>query len=166
MTRITELLVRNIIFGVEDSLVSTMGLLAGVAVSGVSRSTIIVTGAILIFVEGFSMGAGSLLTEHSVAEFQGKEARVTKRDVLGGAIMLASYFFAGFIPLLPYVFLSVQAAFWVSIACSLLALFLLGIGGALVFRTRAIGHGLEMLLVGGGALAIGVAVGRVVHGFV
>ena len=54
---------RNFIFGVEDSLVSTVGLLAGVAAGGVSSAVILTTGLVLIEVEGFSMGLGSFLTE-------------------------------------------------------------------------------------------------------
>jgi VIT1/CCC1 family predicted Fe2+/Mn2+ transporter len=46
---------RNFIFGVEDSLVSTVGLLSGVAVAGVASRTILLTGVVLIFVEAFSM---------------------------------------------------------------------------------------------------------------
>ena len=53
----------SFIFGVEDSLVSTVGLLSGVAVAGVNRSGIFVTGVILIFVEAFSMGVGNFLSE-------------------------------------------------------------------------------------------------------
>lgn len=159
----TELIIRNTIFGVEDSLVSTMGLLAGVAVAGVARETIILTGIILIAVEGFSMGVGSILTEHSVAEFQGKDTSVSRRDVKGGAIMLGSYIAAGFIPLIPYTFLPLGTAFWVSVALSLASLFSLGAIAARVFRTRVLAHGMEMLTIGGAALLIGVIVGRIVN---
>ena len=52
---------RNFVFGVEDSLVSTVGLLSGISIAGVTNKTIIMTGVILIFVEAVSMGAGSFL---------------------------------------------------------------------------------------------------------
>ena len=49
----------------EDSLVSTVGLLSGVAVANVPMTTILLTGLILIFVEAISMAAGSFLSEYS-----------------------------------------------------------------------------------------------------
>jgi hypothetical protein len=49
VARVTYL--RNFIFGVEDSLVSTVGLLAGVAAGGVSSAAILTTGLVLIVVE-------------------------------------------------------------------------------------------------------------------
>ena len=58
----TALYLRNFIFGVEDSLVSTVGLLSGVAVANVDQATIFLTGMVLIFVEAFSMGVGSFPT--------------------------------------------------------------------------------------------------------
>jgi VIT1/CCC1 family predicted Fe2+/Mn2+ transporter len=157
-----DLLVRNIIFGVEDSLVSTLGLLSGIATAGVSRSVILLTGVILIAVEAVSMGVGSLLTEHSIEEFREGRDMPMRRAVIGGAIMLVSYLIAGFIPLAPYMLLPVNTAFPVSIAAALAALFGLGAIAALFFKTRAIRHGMEMLLLGGLAMGIGVAVGRLV----
>ena len=55
--------VRSFAFGVEDGLVSTVGLLAGVSTADVSRRDILITGAILIVVEAFSMATGSFLSE-------------------------------------------------------------------------------------------------------
>ena len=64
------LFVRNFIFGAEDSLVSTVGLLAGVASAGIPRKDIIISGVVLIFVEAFSMGVGSFLSERTTEESQ------------------------------------------------------------------------------------------------
>src|SRR3989344_4537783 len=82
---------RNFIFGVEDSLVSTVGLLSGVAVANVSREHIILTGIILLLVEGLSMAVGSFLTEYSVEEYTHQTERPTKRNVISGVIMFFSY---------------------------------------------------------------------------
>jgi hypothetical protein len=50
---------RNFIFGSEDSLVSTVGLLAGIVSAGIERKEIIISGIVLICVEAFSMSIGS-----------------------------------------------------------------------------------------------------------
>ncbi len=148
--------VRNFIFGVEDSLVSTVGLLAGIAIGGVSKEVILLTGCVLILVEAISMAAGSFLSEASAEEFKNKGNVPRSRALLGGIVMFFSYFLAGFVPLFPYLVFEVSTAFYVSIGCSLLALFMLGIisgslsGGSLMKR------GLRMMFIGGIAIAAGV----------
>ncbi|MEK7473172.1 MAG: VIT1/CCC1 transporter family protein [Patescibacteria group bacterium] len=168
MARITEkkiraLFTRNFIFGVEDSLVSTVGLLAGVVAADVPRQTILLTGGILIAVEALSMGVGSLLSESFAEEYVEHSTGTERRSVTGAAIMFASYALAGFIPLFPYVLLERNTAFFASIAASCLALFLLGFLGARYFGSRGYRTGLRMLLLGGIAIGVGVLVGRVLH---
>jgi len=150
---------RNFIFGVEDSLVSTVGLLSGVAVAGVAVETIFLTGVVLIFVEAFSMAAGSFLSETSAEEFATGKRAVTNRSMLSGFVMFASYFLAGFIPLLPYVFFEGVSALILSVSASVLALFVLGVAGGALSRTSILRSALRMAIIGGTAIGIGVAVG-------
>lgn len=156
---------RNFIFGVEDSLVSTVGLLSGVAIAGAEARAIFVTGIILIFVEAFSMAAGSFLAEHSAEEFVQKTETPLRQPLFLGSVMFISYFVAGFVPLLPYVFFALNLAFWYSIGFSLSALFLLGVFSARVSGISFIKDGARMLIIGGIAIAVGVLVGRVAGGF-
>lgn len=153
---------RNFIFGVEDSLVSTVGLVSGVAVAGVSTSTIVLTGVVLIFVEAFSMAVGSILSDNSVREFKTNHEVPLEQSYSGGLVMFVSYFITGFIPLVPYLLVDRDRALWYSIGASLAALFVLGATAARLARINVIRNGLEMLLVGGLAIAIGVIVGSVV----
>jgi VIT1/CCC1 family predicted Fe2+/Mn2+ transporter len=156
-------IVRSFTFGVEDSLVSTVGLLAGIAAADTARSAILLTGFVLIFVEGFSMGVGSLLSENSVEEYQ-QHREVPLSGAVGAAgVMFISYVISGLIPLLPYVWLQPARALWLSVVLSLLALFLLGVFNGRLFRIRTIRSGLEMLLMGGIAVLVGVAVGKIVE---
>lgn len=150
---------RNFIFGVEDSLVSTVGVLSGVAFADVPRSIIFITGIVVIFVEAFSMGVGSYLSERSGAEFLLRKESSSIASIPAAFLMFAGYFFAGFVPLLPYMILPVAAAFPVSIASSILALFLLGVWSGSVSRTRIFRSGLRMAILGGLAILIGMAVG-------
>lgn len=153
------LYVRNFIFGVEDSLVSTVGLLSGIAIADVPRATIFLTGMVLIFVEAFSMAVGSFLSEHSSREFLTQSAAVGWPSFVAGIIMFASYFISGFIPLAPYLMLSVGVAFWVSIGFSLVALFILGLIGGGIANVSIFRSGMRMLVLGGAAVIIGVLVG-------
>jgi len=161
---------RSFIFGVEDSLVSTVGLLSGVAASGAIMKSIVLAGVVLIFVEAFSMGAGSLLSENIAEEFSvGKETSMFA-SLVPSIVMFFSYLFAGFIPLFPYIFFRISIAFWLSILFSLIALFVLGMVSVRLSHDGTAGHmtkhGIRMLIVGGVSIALGVIVGMFVNNIV
>lgn len=151
---------RNFVFGVEDSLVSTVGLLSGISIAGVANQTIIMTGVVLIFVEAISMGAGSFLSESSAELYEHQKDSALSRSYMDALVMFISYLVSGFIPLLPYLFLSSSQAFLGSIAVSLVALLVLGIASARLSHTSTTKGVLRMVLVGGAAIAIGSIVGR------
>ena len=153
---------RNFIFGVEDSLVSTVGLLSGVAIAGVERETILLTGVVLIFVEAFSMAVGSFIAEHSADDYLRQREVPMGSALADGAIMFVSYFVSGFIPLSPYMFFDARSALWVSIALSVLALFVIGFIGARLSKTSLVRGGTRMMIIGGIAIAVGILVGKIV----
>lgn len=155
---------RNFIFGVEDSLVSTVGLLSGVAIADVPRSTILLTGVVLLLVEGLSMAVGSFLTESSVEEYTKAEG-TARINVFSGVIMFFSYFLTGFIPLSPYIFWPVDTALGVSVTFSVVALFLLGVFGAKVSGTSILKDGFRMAIVGGAAIIVGMLAGNFLSRF-
>lgn len=154
---------RNFVFGVEDSLVSTVGLLSGVAIAGMEPKQIFLTGLILIFVEAISMSAGSFLSESSAEEYAAQSEQTTNKSYLSALIMFVSYAISGFIPLLPYVFLPVALAFPISIGAALAALFILGLIGARLSRTHLVKGALRMLLIGGVAILVGTFIGNTLH---
>jgi len=158
------LYLKNFIFGVEDSLVSTVGMLSGVAIAGTPKGTILLAGVVLIFVEAFSMGVGSYLSEESSQGFKNGEQKQEKRSIFAGIIMWASYFFAGFIPLSPYILIDPSIAFWVSIALAVLTLFILGSIAAKLSHINILRHASKMAIIGGIAIALGVTVGSIVNG--
>ena len=154
---------RNFIFGVEDSLVSTVGLLAGVATADMSRPALLTTGLVLIVVEGFSMGVGSFLTEETTEEMDGTTPHPLAA-VKGGLTMLASYIVAGLLPLMPYAFLVGTKAVAVSVTIALIGLFALGYGTAVFYqRPHPLRRASRMLLLGGSAVVIGMLIGKLFH---
>jgi VIT1/CCC1 family predicted Fe2+/Mn2+ transporter len=157
------LYMRNFIFGAEDSLVSTVGLLSGIAVADVPRNTIFLTGVVLLFVEAFSMGVGSFLSEHATQESHEESTIATRESTLAALVMFFSYFFSGFIPLLPYRFLETSQAFPTSIIAALVTLFIVGLGSAKILKTRLLNNGLKMLVLGGIAIGLGIIVGQIVQ---
>jgi VIT1/CCC1 family predicted Fe2+/Mn2+ transporter len=158
-----SMIVRNFTFGVEDSLVSTVGLLAGIAVGGVDRSSVVLTGAVLIFVEAFSMAVGSLLSEQSVEEYEEKREVSLNKPAVAAVVMFFSYVIAGLIPLAPYILAVDSHAVEWSIGLTLVSLFILGVFNAHLFRVRAWKDGLITLLMGGLAIAVGIVVGQLAN---
>ena len=152
---------RNFIFGVEDSLVSTVGLLSGVAIAGVAPETLFVTGVVLIFVEAFSMAAGSFLSESSAEDYVKGKSGSARRPFVASLIMFLSYFVSGFIPLAPYLVLPVGQALPLSIGLSLVALAVLGALSGRLARVGLLKSAIRMVVVGGMAIGIGVGVGSV-----
>lgn len=151
-------LFRNFIFGVEDSLVSTVGLLAGVSASDAPRLSVITSGIVLIFVEAFSMAVGSFLSEETSDQMS--RQRVSRpRAAKAAWIMFISYFSAGFIPLAPYVLVDGSRAVGLSIAFALLTLMTLGMYSAKRFHGNVVSKAVEMLLLGGLATLVGIGVG-------
>lgn len=60
--------VEEVVFGVEDSLVSTLGALTGIAIGTQSTFVVVLSGVVLIFAEAVSMTAGSYLSSKAESE--------------------------------------------------------------------------------------------------
>lgn len=151
---------RNFVFGVEDSLVSTVGLLSGIFIAGAEQQAILVTGVVLIFVEAFSMAVGSFLSESSAESYVRTEAASIKKSLLNGIIMFFSYFLSGFVPLLPYLLFGASDAFKYSVFFSLLALFVLGVTSSNITHSNLLRGGIRTVLIGGMAILIGIFAGQ------
>jgi VIT1/CCC1 family predicted Fe2+/Mn2+ transporter len=154
---------RNFAFGVEDGLVSTVGLLAGVAATDVTRREVLITGVILVIVEGFSMATGSFLSESEGETYERGTRGSARRPLIDGAIMFGSYLLAGLIPLAPYVFFEIDVALYISIILSLVSLAGLGAVSARISKVGLLRNALRMLAIGGVAVAVGVLVGRLLQ---
>jgi len=143
---------RNFIFGVEDSLVSTLGILFGIASANeFNKHQLLVAGLITIVVEATSMGAGSFLSEETIKESEGGENKLN--PLSDGLIMFFSYFFAGFVPLAPYLLFDISIAKYVSFAFSIVALFILGF-----IPSKKTKSGFKMAFVAGFAALLGFLV--------
>lgn len=60
--------IREVVFGLEDSFVSTLGAVSGVAVGSGEGHVVIMSGIILVMVEALSMAAGSYLSSKAATE--------------------------------------------------------------------------------------------------
>jgi VIT1/CCC1 family predicted Fe2+/Mn2+ transporter len=160
MNTTTETYLRNVIFGVTDSLVSTVGLLAGIDAGGTTVNVIVLTGVVYAFVEAFSMAVGSFLSEESVEAYESDGRSPLTKPILGAVTMFVAFVVAAFIPLAPYLFISGAAAIWYSIGFSVVALFIVGMAAARVTKSRLLPRATQSAILGGAAILIGFLVGK------
>lgn len=78
--------VREVVFGLEDSLVSTLGAVSGVAVGSGEPYIVILSGVVLVFVEAVSMSAGSYLSSKSTSQLYNERARQDTSRILSERI--------------------------------------------------------------------------------
>ena len=158
---------REIVFGLEDSLVSTLGTITGIAAGTQSQYVVILSGLVLIAVEATSMAAGSYLSTKSYEAAEHAYVRDGHRvrhrsevsPLRSAAVMGTFYFLGGFVPLLPYLLLPVQDAYLPSIVATGASLFGLGWWSASFTKEQRVRAGLEMLAVSMAAAFIGFAIG-------
>lgn len=65
--------VREIVFGAEDGMVSTLGALTGIAIGTQNHFTVVLSGFVIVAVESISMGVGSYLSAKSVQEVNNRK---------------------------------------------------------------------------------------------
>lgn len=160
---------REIVFGLEDSLVSTLGALTGIAIGARSSYIVILSGLVLIAAESMSMAAGSYLssksasaTERLLHETDGKIYDHESNPVRSGIIMGIFYFVGGFIPLFSYFFLSIDQAIKVSIPLTAVCLFFLGVWSSKFTRRNSFRSGFEMMFISLVAALVGYLIGFIV----
>lgn len=82
---------------------------------------------------------------------------------LGDAIVVGvTYLVAAVVPLWPYFFFSLHLALAVSLVCTLIALFAVGIAKGRITRFSLLRSGLQVMVVGSISAGVGFAIGRVV----
>lgn len=73
--------IRDFVFGMEDGLVSNLGLVLGVFVGGGGTFAIVLAGLASMFAGAFSMSAGSYLSSKSQREVYEQEIKSTHKDL-------------------------------------------------------------------------------------
>lgn len=146
-------------FGVEDSLVSTTGALAGIAVGAGSTEVILLTALVIIAVESTSMAASEFVSEETEEDIE--KLKHPASPLMSGLIIFATYVLAGLIPLAPYLFLPHLTAIPVSIGLALLGLIVLGIFKGKITHKSPVRSAIEVFIIGGIAAGIGLVVGLI-----
>lgn len=159
----TKEYVRSMLFGIEDSLVSTTGLIAGVSAGSGNRATILLAAIVAVSIEALSMAAGEFLSDETAHEMD-KVKRAKDSSYVSAGLMFVAYLTAGFIPILPVMLFPYPISILVSICSALVGLFVLGYAKGRVVKVDPTKSGLKILVIGGVTTLIGVAVGHFLRG--
>jgi VIT1/CCC1 family predicted Fe2+/Mn2+ transporter len=82
---------------------------------------------------------------------------------LGDALAVGvTYLASAIVPLWPYFFFALNPALAVSLACTLLALFLVGVAKGRVTRLSLVRAGLQVAIIGSASAGVGFAIGHIV----
>ncbi|KKQ07343.1 MAG: Conserved Archaeal membrane protein [Parcubacteria group bacterium GW2011_GWB1_36_5] len=72
---------REVVFGVEDGMVSTLGSITGIAIGSNNHAVVILAGVVIISVESISMGIGSYLSNRSQEEVEERKIKEEKEEL-------------------------------------------------------------------------------------
>lgn len=148
---------RSSVFGFQDALVSTTGIVVGISAGVNNKQFIILSALVTISVEALSMAAGQYLSEKSVHELP--QSHHHDNLITGSLLMFFSYTFGGLVPILPIFFSHQPLTSFLSVTFAFIGLFLLGFIKAKLFSGKVWRSALEMLTIGGLATLIGLLVG-------
>ncbi len=81
VTSTLEGVIREVVFGMEDGMVSTLGSVTGIAVGSGSHSTVVLAGLVIVAVESISMGIGSYLSNRSEEEVSARKLAEEKSEI-------------------------------------------------------------------------------------
>ncbi|MBI3984900.1 MAG: VIT1/CCC1 transporter family protein [Candidatus Levybacteria bacterium] len=149
---------RSLMFGLQDGIVSTTGVVVGIS-TGINDKQIIVLAALVaVTVEASSMAAGQYSSEKAVHQMD-KTGRHTDNLYIGALIMFIAYMIGGSFSIIPTVILDQPIARIIAIVSSFIGLFIIGyIKGQLV-EHKPLRSAVELFIIGSVATIVGVVVG-------
>ncbi|OYX43189.1 hypothetical protein B7Y94_02175 [Candidatus Saccharibacteria bacterium 32-49-12] len=150
---------QSAMFGFNDALVSTTGVIVGVSAGTGNKEVVLLAGAVTILVEALSMGSGQYLSSKSAHQLDRSDA--SRIPLISGLIMFGSYFLAGLVPLLAIIFTPVEHGRSVAIIAALACLLVLGYVKGKIVQVSPLRSAVEVLVIGGAATIIGIVVGQI-----
>ena len=159
MQHIHEDYLRSGMFGLQDGLVSTTGVVVGISTGVEDKAIIILASLVAVTVEATSMAAGQYSSEKAVHQMD-RTGKHNDSLLIGALIMFLAYFFAGMIPITPTLLLSQPEARIVAVVAALIGLFIVGFIKGHVVKEKPLHSAIELLIIGGLATSIGLMVGH------
>jgi VIT1/CCC1 family predicted Fe2+/Mn2+ transporter len=166
--------IKDLVYGASDGIITTFAVVAGMVGAGIdnpTNSAILIIGIASLLADGFSMATSDFLASKSERDmFENEKLNVPSADqtpFYNGVATFIAFVLAGFLPLLPYFFLSANAnRFLWAIGSTAFALFIVGGFRSLATGKHPLYTGVETLLVGGIAASIAYGAGVIIDALV
>lgn len=158
LKNIHEDYLRSLMFGLQDGIVSTTGVVVGVSFGVQDKSIIVLAALVAVMVEATSMAAGQYSSEKAVHQMD-KSGKHTDSLITGAAIMFFAYLMGGMFSIVPTLIFDQPEARYLAIISAFIGLFLIGYVKGKVVEHHAMRSAVELLAIGGIATLVGIIVG-------
>lgn len=157
--------IRAAVFGIQDGIVSTFGLVMGVSGAQFAPEAVLMAGIAGLASGAMSMAAGEYVSVNTQRELlaigadieDDENVRPARAAAANGGLFVAG----GILPLLPFMVTGGSSAVIASIVLSIVALFATGAVLTRLTKRSPLHSGLRMLIIGGGAGVVGFLIGTV-----
>lgn len=150
---------RSGLFGIQDGLVSTTGVVVGISTGIEDKAIIILASLVAVTVEASSMAAGQYSSEKAVHQMD-KTGKHTDSLTLGALIMFFGYLLGGIVPIIPTIIFNQPLARIIAILASFIGLFILGYVKGQIVEHKPIRSAIELFIIGAIATTVGLIVGH------
>lgn len=158
MPKINEDYLRSLMFGLQDGLVSTTGVVIGISVGTNDKPIIVLAALVAVMVEATSMAAGQYSSEKAVHQLD-KTGKHTDSLILGALIMFFAYLIGGMFSIIPTLFFGQPEAQLIAVLSAFTGLFLVGYLKGKLVEHHALRSAVELFIIGAVATVIGLVVG-------
>ena len=149
---------RSLMFGLQDGIVSTTGVVVGISTGVSSKAIIILAAFVAVTVEATSMAAGQYSSEKAVHQLD-KTGKHTDNLYIGAGIMFISYLMGGAFPIIPILLFEQEVSRIMAIISAFFGLFLIGFLKGHLVEHRPLRSAVELFVIGSIATTVGVVVG-------
>ena len=149
---------RSLMFGLQDGIVSTTGVVVGISTGVSSKAIIILAAFVAVTVEATSMAAGQYSSEKAVHQLD-KTGKHTDNLYIGAGIMFISYLMGGAFPIIPILLFEQEVSRIMAIISAFFGLFIIGFLKGHLVEHRPLRSAVELFVIGSIATTVGVVVG-------
>lgn len=158
LKNIHEDYLRSLMFGLQDGIVSTTGVVVGISFGIEDKAVIVLAALVAVMVEATSMAAGQYSSEKAVHQMD-KSGKHTDSLVAGAAIMFFAYLIGGAFSIIPTLIFNQPLGRYMAIASAFIGLLVIGYLKGKIVDHQPLRSAIELFAIGGIASAIGIIVG-------
>ena len=151
---------RSGLFGIQDGLVSTTGVVVGISTGIEDKAIVILASLVALTVEASSMAAGQYSSEKAVHQLD-KTGKHTDSLTVGALVMFFGYLLGGIVPIIPTIIFNQSQARIIAIFSAFVGLFILGYLKGHLVKIKPLRSALELFTIGAIATTIGLIVGYI-----